>query len=59
MKDTVGMLLRESWKAKGKPHCTHPELSPEQSCSAVMTGAYICTTCGSLIEGNNSEKDKL
>ena len=48
MKDTVGMLLREVWKAKGNPVCSHTELSLERSFSGVLTGAYVCTRCGAL-----------
>lgn len=57
MKDTVGWLLREAWKAKGMPDCLHRELSEERSFSGVTTGAYICTTCGSLIHLNEPETD--
>ena len=57
MRDTVGWLLREAWKAKGKPDCMHRELSEERSFSGVTTGAYICTTCGLLTKRNESEED--
>ena len=50
MKDTVGALLRERWKEKGKPACEHPELSRERSFSGILTGASICTTCGAIIK---------
>ncbi len=59
MKDAVGWLLREAWRAKGNPNCLHPELSQERSFSGVITGAYICTTCGVLIEDSGVEKGKL
>ena len=59
MKDAVGWLLREAWRAKGNPSCLHPELSQERSFSGVITGAYICTTCGVLIEDSRVEKGKL
>ena len=59
MKDAMGMLLREAWKAKGNPECRHGELSVERSFSGVLTGAYICTTCGALIERSRVEKDDL
>ena len=49
MKDTEGLWLRETWKRKGTLECLHPELSPERSFSGVITGAYICTTCGHLL----------
>ena len=49
MKDTEGLWLRETWKRKGALECLHPELSPERSFSGVVTGAYICTTCGYLM----------
>lgn len=49
MKDTVGGTLREAWREKGNPECIHPELSLERSFSGVTTGAYICTTCGTLV----------
>lgn len=58
MKDTQGWMLRETWKAKGKPDCLHPELSQERSFAGMITGAYICTTCGCLIEVSQSENDK-
>jgi hypothetical protein len=57
MKDTVGWLLREAWKANGKPDCRHEELSEERSFSGVLTGAYICTTCGARIERHEPGKD--
>ena len=57
MKDTVGWLLREAWKANGGPDCLHRELSEERSFSGVLTGAYICTTCGSLTKRHESGKD--
>ena len=57
MKDTVGWLLREAWKANGRPDCLHRELSEERSFSGVTTGAYICTTCGSLIAGHEPGKE--
>ena len=49
MKDAVGFTLREAWREKGNPECRHPELSLERSFSGVTTGAYICTTCGVLM----------
>ena len=57
MKDTAGWLLREAWKANGGPDCLHRELSEERSFSGVTTGAYICTTCGSLIERNKPRRE--
>ncbi len=50
MKDAVGLLLREAWKQKGTVECSHPDLSHERSFSGVVTGAYICTTCGQLLQ---------
>jgi hypothetical protein len=50
MKDAVGLSLREAWREKGNPECIHPELSLERSFSSVTNGAYICTTCGTLIK---------
>ena len=29
MKDTVGLMLREAWKEKGKPTCAHHQLIQE------------------------------
>lgn len=49
MKDTVGILLREAWNQRGKSDCQHPELSKERAFSGVVTGAYICTSCGQLM----------
>jgi len=49
MKDTEGLQLRETWQRKGKPECLHSERSRERSFSGVVTGAYICTTCGHLM----------
>jgi hypothetical protein len=57
MKDTVGSALREAWRAKGNPECIHSELSLERSCSGVVTGAYVCTTCGALVNTVNSRRD--
>jgi hypothetical protein len=57
MKDTVGWLLREAWKANGRPDCMHRELSEERSFSGVTTGAYICTTCGSLSKRHEPGRD--
>ena len=56
MKDTVGMLLREAWKAAGQHKCLHAVLSQERSFSGIITGAYVCTTCGTLIELNPSQQ---
>lgn len=50
MKDTAGVALREVWRAKGNPDCIHPDLSRERSFSGVLTGAYVCTTCGALVK---------
>lgn len=49
MKDTEGLSLREAWKQKGTSECLHPALSTERSFSGVLTGAYLCTTCGHLM----------
>jgi hypothetical protein len=49
VKDTVGILLREAWKQKEKSDCQHPELSKERSYSGVVTGVYLCTTCGHVM----------
>ena len=54
MKDTAGSALREAWRAKGNPECMHSELSLERSFSGVVTGAYVCTTCGILVNFVNS-----
>jgi hypothetical protein len=46
MKDTIGLLLRDAWKDKGRDVCHHPEVSKETSFSGTVTGWSICTTCG-------------
>lgn len=46
MKDTVGFLLRETWKQQGKQECLHVELSKEGTFSGCFTDSYLCTTCG-------------
>ena len=56
MKDTAGGALREAWRDKGSPECIHPELSLERSCSGVITGAYICTICGALVNAVESRR---
>jgi len=50
VKDTVGLMLREGWKQKGTPDCSHPEFAKEYSFSGTVTGCYICTTCGQLMQ---------
>ena len=49
MKDALGSSLRELWKEKGNPQCSHPELNLERSFAGVTTGAYLCTTCGAIL----------
>jgi len=59
MKDTVGTLLREAWKAQGPTACLHQDLSQERSFSGVITGAYICTKCGSLFAVTQKDKHPM
>jgi hypothetical protein len=56
MKDAAGFLLREAWREKGNPECIHPELSLERSFSGIVTGSYICTTCGRLVKQDNENE---
>ena len=56
MKDAVGYLLRETWKEKGNQVCFHPELSREYSFAGVITGAHICTTCGSVMQSESIQQ---
>ena len=49
MKDSMGYRLREAWKEKGNPLCSHADLSQERSFSGVTTGAYVCSMCGALM----------
>ena len=49
MKDTLGIMLRTTWKEKGKSDCHHPDLHKEYSFSGTVTGCYICATCGQLM----------
>jgi hypothetical protein len=49
VKDTVGLMLLEAWKKKGKFDCHHPEFHKERSFSGTVTGCYICTICGQLM----------
>lgn len=53
MKDAVGSSLREAWKRMGNATCNHPELSLERSFAGVITGSYICTTCGALMNARS------
>lgn len=59
MKDATGLMLREAWKARGTPHCAHPELSPEESFAGARTDHYLCRTCGARIEMNLLVKNTL
>jgi DNA-directed RNA polymerase subunit RPC12/RpoP len=45
----TGARLRENWKAKGSPPCDHPEVAIERGDRRRTTGAYVCTTCGSIV----------
>jgi hypothetical protein len=45
----AGARLRENWKAKGSPPCDHPEVAIERVDRGQTTGAYVCTTCGSIV----------
>jgi hypothetical protein len=45
----TGARLSEHWKAKGSPPCHHPEVAMERADSGQTTGAYICTSCGSIV----------
>ena len=56
MKDTVGLMLREAWKQKGKPNCSHHQLITEHSFSGTVTGCYICTSCGQLMQMQRREQ---
>lgn len=42
--------LRQSWKAKGNPPCTHPRVDPESNPSGYFTGHVVCKTCGAQIQ---------
>lgn len=59
MKDTVGMLLREAWKARGQTNCLHQDLTQERTISGVITGAYICTRCGALLAVTQKDTPKV
>ena len=49
MNETMGLILREAWKEKGKSGCHHPDLHKEYSFSGTVTGCYICATCGQIM----------
>jgi hypothetical protein len=46
MRDAEGIMLRERWEIDGNHDCPHTALSQERSFAGVITGSYICTTCG-------------
>lgn len=58
MKDAIGFMLREAWKAKGQPDCDHPELVKEYSFPGTVTGYYLCPTCGQRMRTECAGKDQ-
>jgi hypothetical protein len=43
-------VLRQSWKSKGNPPCSHRRVDPESNASGYFTGNVICKACGAQVE---------
>lgn len=49
MKDSAAERLRENWKERGDPPCTHADVECEIGFSGVPTGYLACRRCGAQL----------
>jgi hypothetical protein len=50
-------VLRQSWKSKGNPSCSHRRVDPESNASGYFTGNVVCKTCGAQVEMESHEAE--
>ena len=50
-------VLRQSWKSKGNPPCSHRRVDPESNASGYFTGNVVCKTCGAQVEMESHEAE--
>ena len=50
-------VLRQSWKSKDNPPCSHRRVDPESNASGYFTGNVICKTCGAQVEMESHEAE--